>query len=1152
MSTSCSHSQSFRLVLTIVLTFSLAAGAWPVPQRAAANTAGVPPQAPAQTNAEIEQQAEEAYGKLGVSFEENRGQVDERVRFLSRRGGATLFLTNDEASFVLSAPAEKGTGAPVESSPAARARGTQRRERPESHAVSMKFESANPWAEIVGERELEGKINYLRGDDPSKWRTNVRTFGAVRYREIYEGIDLVYYGNAQGQMEYDFEVAAGADPRQISLLIEGAKALEVDTAGDLVINTPAGELRQRRPEVYQEVEGERRAVEGVYVAQPDGRVRFALGEYDRSAPLIIDPVLEYSTYLGGGSSDVARGIAIDSARNAYVTGFTFSTDFPTKNPVQGTNGGGDSYDVFVTKLNATGTALIYSTYLGGSAGDEAQDIVVDSSGNAYVAGVTFSTNFPTANAIQSTPGGGSDAFVTKLNAAGTALVYSTYLGGGGGDEAQDIALDSSGNAYITGDTNATNFPTANAIQSSNGGGFVDAFVTKLNAAGTALVYSTYLGGSNSDAAYGVVVDSSGNAYVAGYTASTNFPVANAVQNGNGGSDDVFLTKLNAAGSAFVYSTYLGGSDADHGADVAVDSSGNAYIVGDTSSANFPTANAVQPTKISITDAFVAKLNSAGSALVYSTYLGGNNTDAGRGVALDSSGNAYVTGITFSTNFPAVSPVQPAKGGAKDAFVTRLNAAGSAFLYSTYLGGTLDEDGNGIAVDSLDSAYVAGYTGSTNFPVAFGYQNTQGSNHDAFVSKISILPSIRGRVTSGASAGVANVSVKLTGAQTITKLTNAQGYYSFTGLTPGGDYIVTPTKTGLSFTPASRTYTNLNANINNANFAVPSLSVNNVTVTEGNTGELNATFTVKLTPAATQTVTVKYQTAAGVTNPASAPQDYTPLPLSPLSFSPGQTSKTVSVKVRGDTFDEPNETFRLLLSGPTNALISDGEGVGTITDNDATPSLSVNNVAVTEGAAATFTVSLSAQSGQTVTVKYKTANGTATAPADYTAKGLTTLTFAPGEISKQVAVTTAGDTKDEAAETFQLQLSSPTNAIIAAGAGVGTINNNDPAPSITITNATVTEGAVNAVFTVKLSAASGQTVTVKYATGGGTATSGTDYTALALTTLTFSPGQTFKNVSVQVKGDLASEPNETFFLNLSGATNATITDSQGLGTILNDD
>ncbi|HYG83148.1 MAG TPA: Calx-beta domain-containing protein [Pyrinomonadaceae bacterium] len=415
--------------------------------------------------------------------------------------------------------------------------------------------------------------------------------------------------------------------------------------------------------------------------------------------------------------------------------------------------------------------------------------------------------------------------------------------------------------------------------------------------------------------------------------------------------------------------------------------------------------------------------------------------------------------------------------------------------------------------------------------------------------------VAGRVLNGAGSGVSGVTVKLTGAQSASRVTDASGNYSFANLPMGGNFTVTPSKAGLTFVPASKSFANLSADRLAVNFSVPSLSVNNVAVTEGNTGELLANFTLALKPASTQAVTVKYQTASST---ALSPGDYTAVPLTAVTFAPGQTTKTVSVKVKGDTLDEANETFRLLLSAPAGAVISDNEGVCTITDNDAAPSLRVGNVAVTEGnaaVAATFTVTLSAQSAQTVTVKYATANGTALAGRDYTAKAPTTLTFSPFQTTKTVAVAVAGDLLDEPAETFKLVLSSPTNATIATATGTCTITDNDPAPSVTINNVTVTEpdsGTRAAVFTVKLSAASGQTVTVKYVTANGTAASGSDYTALALTTLTFSPGQVSKTVAVPVRGDLVKEANETFFLNLSAPTLATIADAQGLGTIANDD
>jgi hypothetical protein len=827
----------------------------------------------------------------------------------------------------------------------------------------------------------------------------------------------------------------------------------VDAAGDLVIKTPAGEMRQRKPTVYQEVEGARRSVEGGYVVSAGGRVRFALGEYDRDAPLVIDPAVEYSTHLGGSKDDYGYGIAADSAGNAYVTGWTMSPDFPTANAFQSKDAGqGEFVDAFVTKLNAGGSALVYSTYLGGSRTDMGRGIAVDSAGNAYVTGQTLSTDFPTANAVQGTNAGAYDAFVTKLNADGSALVYSTYLGGINSEVGYGIAADSAGNAYVTGDTGSPDFPTANARQIKHYNyALPDAFVTKLNADGSAFIYSTYLGGSNNDSGYGIAVDSAGNAYVTGETFSTDFPKANAFQGALGGSLDAFVTKLNADGSALVYSTFLGGRGSDHGYGIAVDSSGNAYVTGATGAADFPTANAIQsgyaggPYGVCSYDAFVTKLNADGSALVYSTYLGGDCRDLGRGIAADSSGNAYVTGYTLSLHFPTANAIYTdSSSSSYYVFATKLNADGSAFIYSTYLGAGF---GYGIAADSAGNAYVTGAGGPS--PTPLGFQRRYGGGADAFVTKITVNPFIQGRVFAQGGAGdvgVPWVTVKLTGTETRTMQTNARGYYSFTGLTPGGDYTVTPTKTNLSFVPPSRTFTDLNSSLSNVNFTVPSLSVNNVTVTEGDAGEATATFTLKLTPASTEPVTVNYRTINGVTNPATAGADYTALPLTQVTFAPGETAKTVAVTVKGDALDEANETFLLRLSAPANALISDNTGVCVITDDDALPSITIGDRRVTEPDTGTvnaaFKVTLSAASGRTVTVRFKTTDGTATGGTDYAAVALTTLTFSPGQTSKTVTVQVNGDTVKEANETFFVKLSAAINASIADAEGLGKITNDD--------------------------------------------------------------------------------------------------------------
>lgn len=963
-----------------------------------------------------------AYGEMALRFERNQGQMDERVRFAARGAGYGLWLTDEGALLSLRSSAPE-------------------REKPQAAVIRMKLLKANGQALARGAEELPGRSNYFVGNDPRKWRSGVSNYAKVVYSQVYRGVDLVYYGKG-GELEYDFKVAAGANPEAIGWRIEGAQRLRLDASGELVIGTAAGEVRQRRPLAYQEEGGKRREVAARYEMRGGNEVSFALGRYDRGKPLVIDPVLSYSTYLGGNSDDVAMAVAADAAGNAYVTGYTFSTDFPTVGGLQHTSPG--VFDAFVAKLNPAGTALVYSTYLGGNNGDMGNGIAVDAGGNVYVTGATSSDNFPTANPIQPPFNRGfSDAFVTKLNATGSALVYSTYLGGTKLDEGLSISVDAAGNAYVAGSTHSTDFPTVNPLQPAYGGFTSDGFVAKLNPAGSALVYSTYLGGIGEDTAYAVAADAAGNAYVTGSTSSANFPTAAPLQpafhgktffrSTNGGSNwsslntglpahllvtgiaidptqpsilyagtvdgvykttnggaswsavfntsssalaidpvhpttiysgsagvykstdggatwaasgnlsqvtntividpqtpstlyagtnsegvykstdggatwlnshssfnrntilalaidpsntatiyaglsgspdfgvykstdggfswngplllfgrysinalvidphmpntvyagtefgpgifkttdggttwafasngldsrnvlalaadpvmsntiyagtligvykttdgganwfavnngltsfavqalainsaatlyagtyralDAFVTKINAGGSALVYSTYLGGDNSDGGRGIAADSAGNAYVTGYTLSRNFPVANAL---KASLNedhpDLFIAKLNPAGAGLVYSTYLGGSSDDVAYGMALDAVGNVLVAGQTFSADFPTTDPARAyAEGG--DAFVTRLSGTGGAIIYSTYLGGHSSQNGdgqdqgNGVAVDAQGNIYVAGFTRSADFPVTPGaLQSALHDFSDAFVAKI---------------------------------------------------------------------------------------------------------------------------------------------------------------------------------------------------------------------------------------------------------------------------------------------------------------------------------------------------------------------------------------------------------------------------------
>jgi hypothetical protein len=663
-----------------------------------------------------------AYGQLPLSFEANQGQTDSRVNFLSRGAGYSLYLTPTKA--VLSF--KHGNT---------------------SNVVGMSVVGANLASHSVGLDRQSGVSNYFIGNDPSKWHTDVPNYAKVDYQGVYHGIDLVYHGN-QKQLEYDFVVAPGADPRAIRLAFDGTRSGSLDRAGNLVLHIPGGDVIEHAPVVYQEVNGHRQMVAGRYVLHGNHQVGFQVGRYDHGKPLVIDPTLSYSTYLGGRADDGGRAIAVDSSGNAYITGFTASSNFPTKGPVQPSNAGGN--DVFVTKLNPTGTALVYSTYLGGSNSDIGNAIAVDSSGNAYVTGSTTSANFPTTSPLQGHLNGSEDAFLLKLNPAGTALVYSTYLGGSGTDAAYGIAVGGSGNVYVTGTTTSADFPTTPGAYQTTNPGTVNSFVAQVNVTGSSLAYATYLGSDTFGVhVSGIAVDGSGNAYVTGNTGSTNFATAGAYQTVLGGQNDAFVAKLNAAGSALVYATYLGGSGDDRGLGIAVDGSGNAYVTGVTSSTNFPTLNAYQPVYGGNGDAFVTEFNASGSGLLYSTYLGGSASDGSSGnggaIAVDATGNIYVTGSTFSTNFPTLNAFQSTNGGYDDAFVAKINPAQSgtaSLVYSSYLGGSADggDEGYGIAVDSSGNAYLTGETNSTNFPTTTNAFQTRfgGPKHtlDAFVTKIT--------------------------------------------------------------------------------------------------------------------------------------------------------------------------------------------------------------------------------------------------------------------------------------------------------------------------------------------------------------------------------------------------------------------------------
>jgi hypothetical protein len=709
------------------------------------------------------------FGRLPLSFERNQGQTDATVRFLTHSNDSTLFLTPSEAVFTPSAPLSVNS---TKRSALGKTRiKTRTGTKIAPSALRMQMVGANPNAGVLQQQPLPGRINYFLGNDPRKWHADVPTFGRVGFHQVYPGVDVVYYGN-QKHLEYDFLVAPHADPKQIQLHFAGAQKVSVNAAGDLVVRTQGRELRWQKPTVYQQNGIGKQLVAARFRLKtlPSGQtgVSFALGPYNSNRALIIDPVLSYSSYLGG--SGYASHIAVDNAGNAYVLGFTSSTDFPTTpGAFQRVNNAAAGSNAVVTKFNSTGTTLLYSTYLGGSGNpeDDAFGLAVDSSGNAYIAGSTKSTDFPTTpgafQRVNNAGAGGNSAFVTKLNSTGTALLYSTYLGGTLGGSAHSIAIDSGGNAYVTGGTISVDFPTTSgAFQRVNngGGGSGNAYVTKLNSTGTALVYSTYLGGSLGAGTTGIAIDSGGNAYVTGYTTDRNFPTTpGAFQRSNhvqGMYPTTFVAKLDSTGSALVYSTYLGGSEYNEAFGIAVDSSGNAYVAGYTSAADFPTTpgafqgvNNALPSYYS--NVFVTKFNSTGTALLYSTYLGGGNEDVANSLAVDSSGNAYVAGVARSTDFPttqgAFQRVNKGQGSpASNAFVTKFNSTGTALLYSTYLGGSdgasAGDSALGITVDRNGNAYVTGVTASADFPTtsqAFRTTKPVPNGQGTFVTKLSTVP-----------------------------------------------------------------------------------------------------------------------------------------------------------------------------------------------------------------------------------------------------------------------------------------------------------------------------------------------------------------------------------------------------------------------------
>ena len=774
-----------------------------------------------------------SFGKLPLSFEANQGQADGRVKFLSHGHGYALFLTGDETVLELQEPGVR--------SQKSESKSEKRKTKGENQVVRLRLVGGKPNAEVSGQDELAGKVNYFIGNDPKKWHANVPTYAKVKYRSVYPGIDLLYYGNpsAGGQLEYDFIVAPGADANAIALDVRAVRELplRIDAKGDLVIPVKGGEVRFNKPVVYQPGSADEqrttdngpltaanpkskienpKSVEGHFRLDAQNRVRFELGPYDHSRPLVIDPALTFSTYLGGSGAVVSgssgKAIAIDHfGYNVYITGSTSQTDFPTLNPLQKSLAGGEN--VFVAKLTPAG-ALIFSTYLGGGGEDVGESIAVDLGGDIYVTGATSSSNFPLAHPLEASPKSvAGHAFVSKLNTIGSVLLYSTYLGGSSSDIGNGITVDGAGNVTVVGNTTSADFPMMNPIQANPTG----AFVSKLNADGSAFIYSTFLGGSTGTSANAVALDTSGDAFVTGSSAA-NFPVTpGAYQTSctkvGAATSCVYVTEVNAAGTVLVYATYLSGSNDDVGTGIAVDTSGNAYVTGYTTSPDFPSSYGAQPTLAGLQDAFVSKLNANGTALVYSSFLGGSQAPNASGItvsnaiALDVYRQAYVTGWTNTTDFPLVDPIQTTNNavGTPDnqtAFVTEFDQYSTTILYSTYLGGNVYDVGSGIATDLSENAWVIGSTSSTTFPMVNPLKatntDTWANQTVAFVSELSQGP-VPAVSLSAPALSFPGGFLKVTSAQQSVTLTNlGNAVLNISGLVATGDFALVNTATSCPY------------------------------------------------------------------------------------------------------------------------------------------------------------------------------------------------------------------------------------------------------------------------------------------------------------------------------------------------------------------
>ncbi|TAG94907.1 MAG: hypothetical protein EAZ09_12470 [Oscillatoriales cyanobacterium] len=1085
-----------------------------------------------------------SYGQIPLSFIANAGQTDPNVKFQVKGAGHSIYFTPNEITFTaFQKPNEPGNQATT------------------SSIVRSSLANSNPNPKISGLEKLPGFANFILGEDSSQWHTDVPTFNGVVYQNVYQGIDRVFKGT-EGQLKSEFFVAPFADPSQIKMNYSGVNNIRLRDDGALILETPLGELIDNAPIVYQDINGQRVNVPAAYNLLGNGQVGFSLGYFDPTKPLVIDPVLAYSTYLGGSDNENANRIAVDSTGAAYIIGTTHSNNFPTTPGAYQTTLVGGISDILVTKINPEGTALVYSTYIGGPNNDEGFDIAVDSQGNAYLTG-PVNPGYPTTAGSLKPTTNITSAAVTKLNATGNSLIYSTFLGGsaisGGGtffgasgsSLGNGIKVDNNGNAYVVGPTFGGFPTTANAFQPTYGEG-MDGFLAKVNPTGSALVYSTYLGGSGIDDAKGIALDNSGNVWVTGNTNSTNFPLNSANDTLPGGVE-AFVSRFNVDG-ALTYSTYLGGSGEDKGNDIAVDSSGNAYVVGYTSSTDFPTVSPIQAANGGgAKDAFVTKI-SANNSLAYSTYLGGSGEENGDRITVDSAGNAYVTGNTTSTNFPTKNAIQSVSGGGQDAFITKINALGSGLVDSTYLGGSGNDFGSGIAVDTSGAVYVAGGTASTNFPTATPLQAANGGGvADAFITKIIPGgPQVK-IVESGGSTNVAesgttdtytvvltnqptaNVAIALntgTQIQSIAGLsfTPTNWFVPQTVIVSAVDDIVDETSphngpiahtaisTDAKYNGASVSFTVNGTAGNTVNTKITDNDSAGVSITPTNTsareGGANGSYSVKLNTQPTAPVTINLATGTQIQ------------PITALTFTPNNwnATQTVTVAAVNDNLVEGNHTGAIGHSSTSTDVNYNGITIlpvnVAITDNDtAGVSITPTSTTATEGGATgSYTVQLNTQPKAPVTINLAT--GTQIQP-------ITALTFTATNWNTPQTVTVAavddnlveGNHTGAIAHTATSSDVNYNSNLTISPVSVAITDNDTAGVSINPNTTNATEGGANGSYSVRLNTQPTAPVTINLATGNQIQ----PITALTFTAINWNVAQT---IAVKAVDDNLVEGNHT--------------------------